>query len=100
MLLGMHEQERLMFYTAGKLALERKERGLKLNLPEPTALLTSYFPRRRVQRRDGDRSDGIRTQRPWTCHGSVPVRCSYSAALASKATGLFQPKAECLRRGL
>lgn len=43
MLLSMHEQERLMIYTAGKLALERKERGLKLNLPEATALLTSYL---------------------------------------------------------
>ncbi len=32
-----------MVYTAGKLALERKERGLKLNLPEATALLTSYL---------------------------------------------------------
>ncbi|WP_425593231.1 urease subunit gamma [Jannaschia rubra] len=39
----MHEQERLMVYTAGKLALERRERGLKLNLPEATALLTSYL---------------------------------------------------------
>jgi urease subunit gamma len=39
----MHEQERLMVYMAGKLALERKERGLKLNLPEATALLTSYL---------------------------------------------------------
>jgi len=43
MLLSMHEQERLMVYTAGKLALERKARGLKLNLPEATALLTSYL---------------------------------------------------------
>lgn len=43
MLLSMHEQERLMVYTAGKLALERMERGLKLNLPEATALLTSYL---------------------------------------------------------
>ncbi|WP_324754178.1 urease subunit gamma [Roseovarius sp. Pro17] len=43
MLLSMYEQERLMVYTAGKLALERKERGLKLNLPEATALLTSYL---------------------------------------------------------
>ncbi len=43
MLLSMHEQERLMVYTAGKLALERQERGLKLNLPEATALLTSYL---------------------------------------------------------
>lgn len=43
MLLSMHEQERLMVYTAGKLALERKQRGLKLNLPEATALLTSFL---------------------------------------------------------
>lgn len=43
MLLSMHEQERLMVYTAGKLALERRARGLKLNLPEATALLTSFL---------------------------------------------------------
>lgn len=43
MLLSMHEQERLMVYTAGKLALERKQRGLKLNLPEATALITSFL---------------------------------------------------------
>lgn len=40
MFLSMQEQERLMVYTAAKLAHERKERGLKLNLPEATALLT------------------------------------------------------------
>nr|WP_298413218.1 urease subunit gamma [uncultured Halomonas sp.] len=43
MFFSMHEQERLMVYTAGKLALERKERGLKLNLPEATALITSFL---------------------------------------------------------
>lgn len=43
MLISMHEQERLMVYTAGKLALERRERGVKLNLPEATALLTSFL---------------------------------------------------------
>ena len=43
MFISMHEQERLMVYTAGKLALERKERGLKLNLPEATPLLTSFL---------------------------------------------------------
>ncbi|SMX93082.1 urease subunit gamma [Brevibacterium sp. 239c] len=32
-----------MIYTAGKLALERKERGLKLNLSEATAVITSYL---------------------------------------------------------
>ena len=36
----------------------------------------------------------------WILSGSVPVWCSYSAALGSKAKGLLQPKAECLRRGL
>ncbi|GAB3519317.1 urease subunit gamma [Arthrobacter monumenti] len=43
MFLSLHEQERLMVYSAGKLALERKERGLKLNLPEATAIITSYL---------------------------------------------------------
>lgn len=43
MFLSMHEQERLMVYTAGKLALERKQRGLKLNLPEATAYITSFL---------------------------------------------------------
>ncbi len=43
MYLSMQEQERLMIYTAGKLALERKERGLKLNLPEATAVLTAFL---------------------------------------------------------
>ena len=41
--LSLYEQERLMIYTAGKLALERKERSLKLNLPEATAIITSYL---------------------------------------------------------
>ncbi|WP_026535795.1 urease subunit gamma [Arthrobacter sp. H14] len=43
MFLSLPEQERLMIYSAGKLALERKERGLKLNLPEATAIITSYL---------------------------------------------------------
>lgn len=43
MLLSMHEQERLMVYLAAKLAMERKDRGLKLNLPEATAIITSYL---------------------------------------------------------
>lgn len=43
MFLSLYEQERLMIYMAGKLALERKERGLKLNLPEATAVVTSYL---------------------------------------------------------
>jgi urease subunit gamma len=43
MLLSLHERERLMIYTAAKLAQERRERGVKLNLPEATALITSYL---------------------------------------------------------
>jgi urease subunit gamma len=43
MLLSLHERERLMIYTAAKLAEERRQRGLKLNLPEATALLCSYL---------------------------------------------------------
>ena len=43
MFLSVHEQERLMVHLAGKLVLERKERGLRLNLPEATALITSYL---------------------------------------------------------
>lgn len=43
MLLSLHERERLMIYTAAKLAQERRARGLKLNLPEATALITSFL---------------------------------------------------------
>ena len=43
MLLTLHERERLLIYTAAKLATERKERGLKLNLPEATAIITSFL---------------------------------------------------------
>lgn len=43
MLLTNREQEKLMIYTASKLALERKDRGLKLNFPEATAIITSYI---------------------------------------------------------
>lgn len=43
MFLTNREQEKLMIYTAAKLAQERKERGLKLNYPEAVALLSSYI---------------------------------------------------------
>lgn len=43
MLLTPHERERLTIYTAAKLALERKARGLRLNLPEATAVVTSFL---------------------------------------------------------
>jgi urease subunit gamma len=43
MLLSPHEQERLMIWSAARLAGERRERGLRLNLPEATALITSFL---------------------------------------------------------
>lgn len=43
MLLSLEERERLMIHTAAKLAAERRDRGLKLNLPEATALITSFL---------------------------------------------------------
>jgi urease subunit gamma len=43
MLLSVHERERLMIWTAGKLAAERLDRGVTLNLPEATALITSFL---------------------------------------------------------
>jgi urease subunit gamma len=42
-LLTLHERERLMIYTAAKLAEERRARGLRLNLPEATAIITSFL---------------------------------------------------------
>jgi len=43
MFLTNREQEKLMIYTAAKLAEERKARGLKLNYPEAVALISSYI---------------------------------------------------------
>ena len=43
MFLTNREQEKLMLYTASCLAIERKNRGLKLNFPEATAILSSYI---------------------------------------------------------
>ncbi len=37
------EQEKLLIYTASKLAMERKDRGLKLNYPEAVAIISSYI---------------------------------------------------------
>lgn len=39
----LHEREKLMIYTAAKLAEERRGRGLLLNLPEATAVITSFL---------------------------------------------------------
>ncbi|PLY09774.1 MAG: Urease subunit alpha [Arcobacter sp.] len=43
MFLTNREQEKLMIYTASKLALERKEKGLKLNYPEAVAIISSFI---------------------------------------------------------
>jgi urease subunit gamma len=38
-----HEQERLLVSYAADLALRRKARGLKLNVPESTAVIASFL---------------------------------------------------------
>jgi urease subunit gamma len=43
MRLTPHEQERLLVHVAAGLARERQARGLRLNYPEATALLTSFL---------------------------------------------------------
>lgn len=43
MLLTLKEQERLMIHTAAELARSRRGRGLKLNLPEATAIITDFL---------------------------------------------------------
>ncbi|MBV9315375.1 MAG: urease subunit gamma [Pseudonocardia sp.] len=42
MLLSPHEQERLLVHLAGKLAQERRARGLRLNYPEAVAVISSW----------------------------------------------------------
>ncbi|WP_163536108.1 urease subunit gamma [Gracilibacillus sp. YIM 98692] len=37
------EQEKLMLFLAGELAQKRKDKGLKLNYPEATALISCYL---------------------------------------------------------
>ncbi len=39
-------------------------------------------------------------RKKWTCRVLLPPRLLIYAALASKAKGLFQPRAECFRRAL
>jgi urease subunit gamma len=41
--LTRHEQERLMVHVAAEVALRRRQRGLRLNYPEATAIITSYL---------------------------------------------------------
>ncbi|GAB3348827.1 urease subunit gamma [Modestobacter lapidis] len=42
MLLTLKERERLLIFTAAEVAQRRKDRGLKLNLPEATAIITAF----------------------------------------------------------
>ena len=41
-LLSPHEQERLLLHVAADLARRRRERGLRLNYPEATAVIASF----------------------------------------------------------
>ncbi len=43
MLLTPHEQERLLIHVAANLAQERRARGLRLNYPEATAVITAFL---------------------------------------------------------
>jgi len=43
MRLTPHEQERLLIHVAARLAEERRARGLRLNHPEATAVITSFL---------------------------------------------------------
>jgi urease subunit gamma len=43
MLLTPHEQERLLIHVAANLARERRARGLRLNYPEATAVITAFL---------------------------------------------------------
>lgn len=40
--LSPHEQERLLIHVAADVAQKRRDRGLRLNYPEATAILTSW----------------------------------------------------------
>jgi urease subunit gamma len=41
--LSRHEQERLLVHVAAEVATRRRERGLKLNYPEATAIITAFL---------------------------------------------------------
>jgi len=43
MFLTNREQEKLLIYSASRLALERKAKGLKLNYPEAVAIISSFI---------------------------------------------------------
>ncbi len=43
MMLSPQERDKLLIYTAALVAKDRKARGLKLNVPEATALITAQL---------------------------------------------------------
>ncbi|MEV4532984.1 urease subunit gamma [Asanoa sp. NPDC049518] len=43
MFLSQHEQERLLVHVAADVARRRRERGLRLNYPEATAVITAFL---------------------------------------------------------
>lgn len=43
MYLSPHEQERLLIHVAADVAHRRRERGLRLNYPEATAVITAFL---------------------------------------------------------
>ena len=43
MLLSSHEQERLLIHVAADVAARRRDRGLRLNHPEATAVITAFL---------------------------------------------------------
>lgn len=43
MLLTLKEQERLLIHVAAEVAHQRRQRGLKLNLPEATAVIAQFL---------------------------------------------------------
>ena len=57
--LSPQERDKLLIYVAAQVAKDRKQRGLKLNVPEATALITAELhgagSRRQVGRRDHER---------------------------------------------
>ncbi|BCY13702.1 urease subunit gamma [Actinoplanes sp. L3-i22] len=43
MFLSQHEQDRLLIHVAADVAQKRRDRGLKLNYPEATAIITAFL---------------------------------------------------------
>ncbi|MFV2020087.1 MULTISPECIES: urease subunit gamma [unclassified Micromonospora] len=43
MFLTRHEQERLLIHVAADVAWKRRERGIRLNHPEATAVITAFL---------------------------------------------------------